>query len=107
MNSAKFQQLVAALGELTEAQRQTVASALSGRGSLVEVTSMIEARFSRGAQCPQCGSLNVGTWAEHLASSDIAAGITAKLSTPSPARPWHGCANAALGRPALKGWRKA
>jgi transposase-like protein len=62
MDSAKFQQLVATLGELTEAQRQTAASALSGRGNLAEVTSMIEARFSGGAQCPQCRSLNVGTW---------------------------------------------
>ena len=62
VNGLKFQHLIAALGELTMPQRQRVASALSGRGDVAEVASLIEARFSEGAQCPHCLSLNVGTW---------------------------------------------
>jgi transposase-like protein len=62
MDSPKFQHLMAMLGELTAAQRQRVVSALSSRGDLSEATALIEARFSAGAQCPRCQSLNVGPW---------------------------------------------
>jgi transposase-like protein len=62
MDSLKFQQLIAALGELTGPQRQTVAALLSGHGDLAEVTSMIEARFATQALCPHCQSTNVGSW---------------------------------------------
>lgn len=62
MDSLQFQQLIALLGELTGVQRQTVAAMLSGNGDLAEVTSLIEARFSAQAVCPQCQSANVGPW---------------------------------------------
>jgi transposase-like protein len=62
MDSLQFQQLLAALSELTGVQRQTVAAMLSGHGDLAEVTSLIEARFSAQTVCPHCQSANVGSW---------------------------------------------
>ncbi len=62
MDSSQFQQLLADLGELTEVQRQAIATVLSGHGDLAEVTSLIEARFGAQAICPQCQSKNVGSW---------------------------------------------
>ncbi|MGO9545351.1 MAG: hypothetical protein ACLPPF_11555, partial [Rhodomicrobium sp.] len=52
MDSFQFQQPIAALGELSEVQRQTVAALVSGHGDLAEVTSMIEARLGTQAVCP-------------------------------------------------------
>ena len=57
-----FQQLIGALGELTEAQRQTAMAVLSGQGDLAAVTAQIEARFGERAWCPHCKSLRVGPW---------------------------------------------
>ena len=62
MDSLQFQHLIAALGELTEVQRQTVAAKLCGHGELAEVTSVIEARFGAQILCPYCKSMNVGSW---------------------------------------------
>ena len=62
MDSLKFQQLIAMLGELSEDQRQAVAALVCGRGDLAEVTSMIEARFATQAKCPYCESTDVGSW---------------------------------------------
>ena len=62
MDSLQFQHLIAALGELTEVQRQTVAAILCGHGELAEVTSVIEARFGAQILCPYCKSMNVGSW---------------------------------------------
>jgi len=62
MESREFQQLIAVLGELSEDQRQTVASIVSGHGDLAEVTSVIEARFATRLFCPHCQSANVGSW---------------------------------------------
>ena len=62
MDSLKFQQLIAGLGELNEDQRQTVAGIVSGHGDLAEVTSVIEARFATQVQCPHCQSTDVGSW---------------------------------------------
>jgi len=62
MDSLQFQQLLAALSELTGVQRQTVAAMLSGHGDLAEVTSLIEARFALQVLCPHCQSKNVGSW---------------------------------------------
>jgi transposase-like protein len=62
MKDHQFQQLLAALCELTEAQRQTLTASLSGRGELAEVTSMIEARFSTQVCCPHCQSSHARPW---------------------------------------------
>jgi hypothetical protein len=62
MKDHQFQQLLAALCELTEAQRQILTAALSGRGELAEVTSMIEARFRTQACCPHCQSSEARPW---------------------------------------------
>ena len=62
MDSLQFQHLIAALGELTEVQRQTVAAILCGHGELAEVTSVIEARFGAQILCPYCKSMTVGSW---------------------------------------------
>ena len=47
MDSLQFQHLIAALGELTQVQRQTVAAILCGHGELAEVTSVIDAGSMR------------------------------------------------------------
>jgi transposase-like protein len=62
MNDTTFRHLIAALSELSASQRQSDSSMLSDRGDLAEVVSLIEARFSEGAQCPHCQSLEVGSW---------------------------------------------
>jgi hypothetical protein len=62
MDDTKFRHLLAMLGELSDAQRQTIVSALSNQDDLSEVTALIEARFSSGAHCPHCQSLKVGSW---------------------------------------------
>ena len=62
MDGLQFQHLIAALGELTEVQRQTAVAILCSPGELAEVTSVIEARFGAQILCPYCKSLNVGSW---------------------------------------------
>jgi transposase-like protein len=62
MDSLRFQQLVASLGELNVDQRRTVAAIVSGQGDLAEVTSMIEARFATQVLCPHCQSSDAGSW---------------------------------------------
>lgn len=62
MDDPKFRHLLAMFGELTEAQRQRMVSALSKRDDLSEVTALIEARFSSAALCPHCQSPEVGSW---------------------------------------------
>lgn len=62
MDSVKFQQLIAVLGELNEDRRQAVAAIVSGHGDRAEVTSAIEARFATQVLCPHCQSTNVGSW---------------------------------------------
>jgi len=62
MDSLKFQQLIAVLGELNDDQRHAVAAIVSGHGDRAEVTSVIEARFATQVLCPHCQSTNVGSW---------------------------------------------
>jgi len=62
MAGMDFQQLIGTLGELTEAQRQTVMAVVSGQGDLAVVTALIEARFGERAPCPHCQSMRVGPW---------------------------------------------
>jgi transposase-like protein len=62
MDSSKFQQLIAVLGELNEDQRQIVAAIVFGRGDLAEVTATIEARFAGPVFCLHCQSTDVGSW---------------------------------------------
>ena len=57
MDSLQFQHLIAALGELTEVQRQTVAAILCGHGELAEVTTVIEAVAKEKSATPAQVSL--------------------------------------------------
>ena len=64
VEAKNFQALVEQLGELTTAQREALADAISTKSSVNDAVRMIETRFAAAPRCGHCHAGTVTTWAK-------------------------------------------
>ena len=62
MDSQRFQDLIAQLGDLSAVEREAWVAALKRRLPVSEAVELIDAHFSAAPCCGHCGSKRVGGW---------------------------------------------